>query len=408
MARHDLTLDLDSQAYKSNPFPTYARMHAELPVCRMKVPLIGRAWIVSPYDDVVALLKDSERFVQEPQNAGRRRRAGVGWWAPRLLRVLTENMLGRDAPAHRRLRGLVDQAFSRRHVMGMRPRIEAIADDLLDKMAASQDVDLMRDYARPLPLAVITELLGLPEEDRPKFTRWVRSMMRTPLVLRLLLSVPVMWQISRYLRGQFELCRESPREGLISGLVEAEEAGSHLSEDELLSMVFLLLLAGHETTVHLIGGGTFSLLRHPTELAKLKSDWSLIGSTVEELLRYCTPVEFSSIKYAVESTTIRGKEIARGDYVLAALAAANCDPTRFENPERLDIERNPNPHVAFGSGVHFCLGLQLARLEAQIALERLFKRYPELQLAVPAGNVKWLPALGLRGLDALPVNVRKP
>ncbi len=197
MARHDLTLDLDSQAYKSNPFPTYARMHAESPVCRMKVPLVGRAWIVSPYDDVVALLKDSERFVQEPQNAGRRRRAGVGWWAPRLLRILTENMLGRDAPAHRRLRGLVEQAFSRRHVMGMRARIEAIADELLDKMAASQDVDLMRDYARPLPLAVITELLGLPEEDRPKFTRWVRSMMRTPLVLRLLLPVPVMWQISR-------------------------------------------------------------------------------------------------------------------------------------------------------------------------------------------------------------------
>jgi len=399
------SFDLVSQAFKRDPFPTYLRMHEEAPVSRTKVPIIGDAWLVAPYDDVVAMLKDKEHFVHDPVNAGRRQRVGIAWWMPRLLRTLTDHMLGSDQPKHRRLRGLVDQAFSRRGIDGMRGRIEEIADQLLDRMAKNGSADLVSDFARPLPLTVICEVLGLPQQDRPKFVRWVEAMTQPPSVIGIMRIFPALYKMTRYLRRQFDLRRREPRNDLITALVEAEDAGDQLSEDELLSMVFLLLVAGHETTVHLIGGGALALMCHTDQRDRLLADWSLIGSTVEELLRYTSPVEFATIRYASEDLVLHGKKLKRGDHILPALGAANCDPAHFDNPTGLDITRRPNNHVALGSGIHFCLGQQLARMEAQIAFERLFKRFPDMAPSMPLEMLEWRETLGLHGLASLPVNL---
>ena len=405
MSVEALSFDLVSQSYKRDPFPTYLRMHTEAPVSRAKIPFIGEAWIVSTYSDVVTVLKDKQRFVNDPVNAGRSQRAGIAWWMPRLLRTLTDHMLGSDEPNHRRLRSLVDKAFGRRGIESMRPRIEAIADELIGRMADKDDVNLVADYARPLPLTVICELLGLPHEDRPKFTKWVESMTQAPSALGIMRSFPALFQMSRYLRRQFELRRAEPRDDLITALVEAEDAGDQLSEEELLSMVFLLLVAGHETTVHLIGSGALALMQHSDQRDKLASDWSLVGPAVEELLRYSSPVEFATVRYATEDLSMGGQMVRRGDFVLPALGAANCDPRQFDRPALLDITRQPNNHVALGTGIHFCLGQQLARLEAQIAFEHLFKRFPDMKPNVSAEQIEWRGTLGLRGLASLPVSL---
>ena len=405
MSASAVTFDLVSQSYKRNPFPTYKRMHTEAPVSRTKVPFIGEAWLVSGYDDVMVLLKDKERFAHDPKNAGKRERAGIAWWMPRIVRTLTDHMLGNDEPDHRRLRGLVDKAFGRRGIEGMRPRIEEITDRLLDRLAERPDADLVEQFARPLPLTVICELLGLPQSDRPKFTRWVQAMTQAPTALGIMRTLPALFMMSRYLRAQFDLRRREPRDDLITALVEAEEAGDRLSEEELLSMVFLLLVAGHETTVHLLGSGALALMQHPDQRALLAANGSLIASASEELLRYTSPVEFATVRYPREDVEFRGQTLRRGDYVLPALGAANCDPDHFAQPDRLDITRRPNNHVALGSGIHFCLGQQLARLEAQIAFERLFNRFPEMMPALSTDQIEWRGTLGLRGLASLPVKL---
>ena len=406
MATASVTFDLVSQSYKRNPFPTYLRMHSEAPVSRTKVPLVGDTWLVSAYDDVLCLLKDKERFVHDPKNAGRARRAGLAWWMPRFVRVLTDHMLGMDEPDHRRLRRLVDKAFGRRGIEGMRPRIEAITDTVLDDLKSDGPVDLISGFARPLPLTVICELLGLPQEDRPKFTRWVEAMTRSPNAWSIIRSFPAFLQMTGYLKQQFAARRHTPRDDLITALVEAEDGGDQFSEDELLAMVFLLLIAGHETTVHLLGSGALALMENPDQFARLTGDWSLIAPAVEELLRYTSPVEFASVRYAVSDTELGGKTLRRGEAILPALGAANCDPRQFDRPDRLDIARSPNNHVALGSGIHFCLGQQLARLEGQIAFERLFRRYPDLIPAVRPEETEWRGTLGLRGLSRLPVRLQ--
>lgn len=406
MATAAVTFDLVSQSYKRDPFPTYLRMHAEAPVSRTKVPLVGEAWLVSGYDDVLSLLKDKDRFVHDPKNAGRARRAGLAWWMPRFVRVLTDHMLGMDEPDHRRLRRLVDKAFGRRGIEGMRPRIESITDAVLDGLDSDGPVDLIAGFARPLPLTVICELLGLPREDRARFTSWVEAMTRSPNAWSIIRSFPAFLQMTRYLKRQFETRRRAPRDDLITALVEAEDGGDQFSEDELLAMVFLLLIAGHETTVHLLGSGALALMETPDQYDRLAGDWSLIGPAVEELLRYTSPVEFASVRYAVADTQLGGQILRRGEPILPALGAANCDPRQFTRPDRLDIARSPNNHVALGSGIHFCLGQQLARLEGRIAFERLFRRYPDMTPAVPWEETEWRGTLGLRGLSRLPVRLR--
>jgi cytochrome P450 len=400
-----LKFDLTSQSFMRDPFPTLARLRDAGPVVKVRVPFLGRTWLATTYEAVSAVLKDDTSFVRDPKNAGKKTMAGMRWWMPRTLRVLGENMLGHDDPDHRRLRKLVDQAFNRQSVEGIRQRVGAICDGLLHQLPAHGSVDLMESLARPLPLAVICELLGLPEDDRPEFSRWVRGLMSATSLWGVFRSLSDLSRLTAYFRRHFEECRHQPRSGLMTALVQAEQDGHRLSENELLAMAFLLLVAGHETTVHLIGGGVLALLEHPDQKARLMADWSLAPSAVEELLRFVCPVQVSKPRYASRDLECSGQPLQRGEFIMALLASANADPARFEAPERMDVTRAPNPHVAFGSGMHFCLGAQLARVEAQVVLEKLFTRFPALSLAVPAAPLRYTGRFGIRALTALPVQL---
>jgi cytochrome P450 len=403
-----LKTDLSAQSFMRNPFPALARMRQAGPVVQVRLPILGKTWVATTHDAVSEVLKDDRTFVRDARNAGQRNAVGFRWWAwlPRSVRALNESMISHDGPDHRRLRKLVDQAFSRHGVEGMRPRIEALCDGLLDRMAASAGVvDLMEGLARPLPLTVICELLGLPEGDRPRFRQWARAVMSVTSLWGIFRFLPGLRRLVAYFEHHFEQCRRRPRPGLMTALVQAEQDGDRLSTDELLAMAFLLLVAGHETTVHLLGGGTLALLQAPEQKARLLADWSLLPSAVEELLRFVCPVQLTKPRYLGRDLEFRGRPLRRGEVVIPMLAAANADPARFPEPERLDVGRSPNPHVAFGTGSHFCLGAQLARVEAQVATQKLFLRFPKLSLAVPPAALRYTGRLGIRALTALPVRL---
>jgi cytochrome P450 len=399
-------IDLRSQAFARDPFPTYARLREVGPVFQTRVPLLGKTWVATTYQAASEVLKDDETFVMEAKKVGKTLFSGILRLLPRTLRVLSENMVRHDNPDHRRLRRLVDQAFSRHSVENMRGRIGVLCDGLLAGLAGRERVDLLEEWARPLPVAVICELLGLPDEDRQKFARWVKALLSFTSVFGVLRALPSLFRLLKYFRRHFEQCRQQPRPGLMTALVQAEQDGDKLSENELLAMAFLLLGAGFETTVHLLSGGTLALLKTPAQKERLLNDWSLLPPAVEELLRFVSPVQMSEPRYVIRDLEFHGQSLRRGDYITALLGAANADPARFPDPEKLDLSRSPNPHVSFGSGIHFCLGAQLARVEAQVGLERLFGRYPRLALAVGDSELKYIGNMGLRALVALPVRLQ--
>jgi len=287
----------------------------------------------------------------------------------------------------------------------MRHRVQAIADVLLDAVEDRGEMDLIDDYAFPLPKTVIAELLGVPSEDRNKFREWSDAAVSGNATKEYLeeVLIPHMRAFTDYLRALFKEKRKHPREDLTSALVRAEKAGEKLNEDELLGMVFLLLVARHETTVNLIGNGTLALLRHPEQFRKLREDASLIKPAVEELLRYDGPVETSTERFAKEDVVIGGTVIPRGEMVLVVIAAADREPERFRDPDALDITRVDNRHLAFGKGIHHCLGAPLARMEGQIAIGTQLRRMPELRLKEPPESLAWRPGMMPRGLRSLPV-----
>src|SRR5262245_25005314 len=316
-----IAIDLTSQEFKRNPFPTLARMREMGPVIRMRLPLFGRVWVATTYDAVNDLLRDHDRFVQSPTAAGNRWMGTVVHWMPRSFRPLAANMLLRDPPDHRRLRSLVDQAFRRQSVEALRPRLEALADQALDRLAAEivhspGGVDLLAHFARPFPLAVICEILGLPPEDRPKFTRWASRFTTSASVLSLLRGLLTgVRHMMQYVREEIRRQTRQPRGGLLAALIEAEEAGDRLTEDELVAMLFLLLVAGHETTLHQIAGSVLTLLDHPQQLAELTADWGLADSAAQELLRYLSFAQITKPRYAREDTEFCGQPIRRGQKI---------------------------------------------------------------------------------------------
>jgi cytochrome P450 len=403
-----LRFDLTSQAFKQNPFPTLARMRDAGPLIRVRVQFFGKVWMATTYDAVNDLLRDHRRFLQNPAAAGHRWMGSLVRWLPRSLKPLTRQMLIRDEPDHRRLRSLVEQAFQRQSVEALRPRLAALADEALDRFEqhASQStggVDLLAHFSRPFPLAVICELLGLPPEDRPNFTRWAAGISTASSALGIAWGLRGLSNMMSYLREEIARQAVRPRDGLLAALIQAEEAGDRLSEDERLAMVFLLLAAGHETTLHQITASVLALVDHPQQLCELTADWRLAESAVQELLRYVSFAQVTKPRYARENTELYGQQIRRGQMLFACLAAANSDPSVFESPERLNLHRQPNRHVAFGAGIHFCLGAKLSRVETEIALERLFTRFPRLQLAVPRTQITYLPRFGTRALRWLPL-----
>jgi cytochrome P450 len=315
-------------------------------------------------------------------------------------------MLDRDPPDHTRLRGLVSKAFTPRVVEGLRPRIQEIVDGLLDHAEDRRGMDVIEEFAYPIPVNVICEMLGVPAADHERFKGWSLDLARSldatlfgaPEVLRR--GTEARQGLSDYFRGLIATRRASPRADLLSSLIAAEEAGDKLNETELLATCILLLVAGHETTVNLLGNGTLALLRHPDQLRLLREQPGLIVSAVEELLRYDGPVQRTARIPDVD-VTIDGHTIAAGDMVMPFIGAADRDPAQFPDPDRLDLQRADNRHIAFGWGIHFCLGAPLARLEGQIAINTLVQRFPKLALATD--RPRYRQSLTLRGLEALPV-----
>ena len=264
-------------------------------------------------------------------------------------------------------------------------------------------MDLIADYALPIPLTVISEMLGIPSADQHRFNRWSNTIVASTAAPNLIRVLPAIWRFVRYLRKVIAAKRARPQDDLISALVQAEEAGDRLREDELVAMVFLLVVAGHETTVNFIGNGVLALMQFPEQLARLQADARLEATALEELLRFHSPVEVSTERFAREPIEIAGVTIPTGALVYGLIASANRDETQFEDPDRLDLGRLKNRHLAFGQGIHYCLGAPLARLEGQIALRRLLERMPSLRLAVPESTLRWRKGLNIRGLEALPV-----
>jgi cytochrome P450 len=401
-----LKFDIQSGAFKHDPFPTFASMLAAGPVIPIKIALLGKAWATTTHEAALAMVKDNDLFVQEGRHAGRPGVVGgLQWWMPRSLRPLTNSMLLKDEPDHRRLRKLVDRAFARRDVLAMRGGIEKIADRLLDDLAGRETVDLAADYARRLPMAVICDLLGVPDEDREAFSTWTRAALTMKNAFGMFRAMGSLDKMIGYLRELIARSRIDPRPGLIGELVRDEEDGDKLDENELLSMVALLLVAGFETTTHLISDCIVALDQNSDQKAWLMADPAArMEQAVEELARYSSPVQSTKPRYVARDADFFGQRLHRGDQIIAYLASANADPAQFDRPDQLVLDRFPNPHLVFSSGIHFCLGMQLARVEAQSALARLYVRYPHLVIP-PMGQIAWIEQFGLRGVKSLPTRL---
>jgi len=396
-----MRFDLSSQAYFRNPAAEIAKLRAAGAVIEVRFPIVGTVWTTTTQELADRVLKDDATFTLRCDDGSV---AGFRWWMPGILRALANNMLAADEPDHRRLRDVVDEAFRRRAVLDLEPRILALAEELADGLFADEKpADLVARYARVLPLSVICELLGLPAADRPKFTAWASGFTRFTGPLGFFAAIPRVFALKRYLERRLDAVRRSGGEGLIAELVRIERDGGRIDRDEMVSTLFLLLFAGHETTTHLISGAAFELLQNPGLRDWLAEDWSRLGLAVEEFLRFVSPVQFTKPRHVRRDVELGGVRLRKGDRIMPMLAAANLDPQANADPERLDLARRPNRHIAFGTGIHFCLGHQLARIEAACALKALFRRWPTLALAAEAREIRWRERPGMRAIERLPV-----
>jgi cytochrome P450 len=396
--------ELYDEDFRVDPYAVFAQMREHDPVfCQPGMDGSTPIWFVTRHDDVATVLLDDERFVRDPRLALTDEQLAEDA-VPPAIAAINDNMLNRDGDDHRRLRRLVTKAFTPKIVEQLRPRIQEIADELIDTAEARGSMDLSSDYAFPLPITVIAELLGVPHEDQDRFRDWSDAMV-TPAVGPEALErfFGQMGEFVEYLTDFFAARRAEPRADLVSALLAARDAEDALSEEELFGTVILLIVAGHETTVGLIGNAVLSLLERPEQLALLRGDPSLIPAAVEELLRYEGPVERALNRWAATDVELGGHTIRRGELVIAILNSADRDPDRFPEPDRLDVTREDTRHLAFGRGSHYCLGAPLARLEAEIAIETLFRRLPGLRLAVPREQLEWRPTPGFRRVVSLPV-----
>jgi len=396
-----LEADFASQEYFRNPAAGIEKLRAAGPMVEVRFPIVGRVWTPTTQALADQVLKDTETFTIRKEDGTI---AGFRWWMPGIVRTLAKHMLSMDDPDHKRLRDIVDEAFRRRAVLGMEPHIQAIGDELANELfAGGSPADLVERFARELPLSVISELLGLPLADRPKFIAWASGFTRFTGALGFFGAIPKLLALKRYIARHVETVRRQGGEGLIAEIVRLEKDGGQISPDEIVSMVFLLLFAGHETTTHLISGSVFELLRSPGLRDWLEEDWSRVDLAVEEFLRFITPVQFTKPRYVRRNIELGGVRLRKGEKIMVMLAAANMDPQANPDPTRIDLQRKPNRHIAFGTGIHFCLGHQLARIEGRCALKSLFRRWPKLTLAVEESEVKWRKRPGMKAIERLPV-----
>ncbi len=396
-------LDLFSPAAKANPYPALALLRSNDPIHAMKMEDGRTTWFITRYEDALAILKD-QRFIKDfrrlltPEQLTQAQ--------GNLYHMMNTHMLSFDPPDHTRLRALVNISFTPRLVEQWRDRIQAIADELIDaiEQGGKREFDLIDAFAFPLPIIVITEMLGIPTEDRANFRTWSNALLDgagNPESFQR--ARAQIFEFTMYLQNLIETKRQQPGDDLIGRLLQAEADGDKLNETELLAMIFLLLVAGHETTVNLIGNSTLALLQNPAQKQLLLDDPSLMRNAVEEFLRFHSPVAVGTNRWVGEDLEFGGKQMHRGDPVLVGLAAANHDPVEFAHPDELDVTRKENRHLAFGMGIHYCLGAPLARLEGQLAIGTLLRRLPNLRLAVPAEELVWRPSMLLLGVSQLPV-----
>lgn len=389
-------------AFIANPYPIYQLLRHHAPVV---FAAEINSWVLSRYADVAAAFRDPRLGVDAGNETAFKTVALADPRVRALAGMFGKQMLFRDPPEHTRLRGLVNKAFTPKVVEGLRPAMQKMVDELLDAAAARGAMDVIADLAFPLPVNVIAVLLGVPEEDHAQFNAWSRALTLTlePLVPAeaMLQAGQAAEEILSYFRHLVARKRQRPGDDLLTGLIHAEEEGHRLDTEELLANAVLLLVAGHETTVNLIGNGAMALMQHPDQAERLRREPGLIESAVEEVLRYDSPVQLSS-RLAKEATTIGGQAVPAGSEVLMLIGSANHDEARFDNAGSFDIGRADNKHLSFGGGVHYCLGAPLARVEGELALLGLARRFPKMR---PAGEPLRRPSAVLRGLTRLPVTL---
>src|SRR5512144_212623 len=394
-------VDLESPVVGEHLYELYARWRASHPV---RQGSLGE-WYLTRYDDVLMVLRDLERF--SSRLVGRRQYEELIRRAPDIaLNVFDMSMARVDPPDHTRLRKLASKAFTPRAVERLRPRVEQLVDELLDRVEP-ESFELIRDFAEPLPVPVIAELLGVPVSDRELFRGWTRDLVDNPGLTiddpeRLRRSQEILRELDTYIGGLVADRRRQPREDLIGAFVAAEEEGDRLTEPELIGMCVVLLLAGHATTVNLIGNGMLALLRHSDQLRRLRTDPSLTENAVEEMLRYDSPVQ-GLLRAVTQDLKLRDVTLRRNDVIIPMFGAANRDPEVFSNPNEFDIARTDNRHLAFGQGIHFCLAAPLSRLEAHLAIPSLLRRFPALELRTE--RPRWRRSWIARGLEELPLAV---
>lgn len=394
--------DVLQPTHVMNPYPLYHQLRTVDPVYWDER---ANSWVLTRYTEVTTSLRDARfsaaGFMTNTSWVPDEMRDTLG--PP--MRALSRQMLFLDPPDHTRLRGLVAKAFTPRTVEALRPTIQQVANELLDEFEVNGRMELIHDFAFPLPAIVIATMLGVPPEDREQFNSWSASFgsllggsnITLEGIFQALTEVSAFVE---YFRKIIRQRRTAPKDDLLQAMITAEEQGDALNEDELLGNCILLLAAGHGTTMHLIGNGTLALLRNPDQLQQLKEQPAMISSAVAELLRYDSPVQLTS-RSATEDMELGGKHISAGQEVIMCLGAANHDPAQFPEPDQLNLSRQENRHFSFGLGIHFCLGAPLARVEGEIAFNTLVKRFPKLHLATE--EVEWQPSLVFRGLKQLPV-----
>jgi len=385
-----ISFDLTSSKVRANPYEVYERLRSEDPIHRMR---LINAWALTEYDDALAILQDHRRF-----SSGENKLE----YAP------YRTMLDLDPPDHTRLRSLVSKAFTPRAVAALGPRIQEIVDELLDELADKDSFDLISDFAFPLPVIVIAEMLGIPSEDRDKFNVWSNDI---ALAVEPILSGEEIVRVERasdeiieYFEGIIEQRRREPREDMLSALLAAEEEGDRLTHDELLGTLMLLLVAGNETTRSLIGNGMLALLKNPEQLQRLRDSPDLLDSSIDEMLRYDSPVQFI-IRVVMEDVEFKGKQFRAGQKAVILVGAANRDPTVFADPGAMDIGRQEKSHISFGRGIHYCLGSPLALLEARVAFANLIERFSSIELVE---GPEFRDQIVLRGVESLWIRVERP
>jgi cytochrome P450 len=395
-----MTVTVDD-AFIQDPYTLYRRLHTEQPVTRVTMQRGMRAWLVTRYEDARAALSDPTlskdrvraRMLFESMQDG----SGQEY-----VEQLSPNMLHSDPPDHTRVRKLVTKAFTSSMVERLRPRIQQISDTLLDRMAGQDEVDLLDAYAFPLPITVICELLGVPEDRHGDLRVWSNIALSATDDTQAVIDAVT--SISAYMADLIGQKRITPGADLLSDLAMVREDGDRLSQDELIAMAFLLVIAGHETTVNLIGNGMLSLLRNPDQLAALQADPGLIPGAVEEFLRFESPVHLATPRFTTRPVVIGGVEIPAGEFIFVSLTAANRDNSRFPGADKLDVTRKAAGHIAFGHGIHHCVGAPLARLEGQLAIGSLLARFPGMKLAT-GEDLVWRDSTLMRGLERLPVKL---